>query len=225
MRGLIQFGQDFKYAVRSLSHVKGLALTVIVTLALGIGANAAIFSLVRGVLLRPLVNQDENRLIYIRQSAPGLGEDDTAFSVPEIQDLKGGVPPSREFGDFSVIGFTLLGLGEPREIQGGVVSGNYFEVVGLHPVLGRLIGPQDDGPNAAGVVVLTYRFWNTALKKDPPSSARLFASKVASASARRKSSGSLNLPSRTHKTPRSSPTSSPARITCRPPWSPVACIA
>jgi putative ABC transport system permease protein len=167
MRGLIQFGQDFKYAVRSLSHVKGLALTVIVTLALGIGANAAIFSLVRGVLLRPLANQDENRLIYVRQSAPGLGEDDTAFSVPEIQDLKGSVHSVSEFGDFSVIGFTLLGLGEPREIQGGVVSGNYFEVVGLHPVLGRLIGPQDDGASAAGVVVLTYRFWNTALQKDP----------------------------------------------------------
>src|SRR5256885_10078779 len=167
MRGLIQFGQDLKYAVRSLSHVKGLALTVIVTLALGIGANAAIFSLVRGVLLRPLANQDENRLIYVRQSAPGIGEDDSAFSVPEIQDLKGSVHSVSEFGDFSVIGFTLLGLGEPREIQGGVVSGNYFEVVGLHPVLGRLIGPQDDGANAAGVVVLTYRFWNTALKKDP----------------------------------------------------------
>jgi putative ABC transport system permease protein len=167
MHGLIQFAQDVKYALRSLSRAKGLALMVIVTLALGIGANAAIFSLVRGVLLRPLANRDENRLIYIHQSAPGIGDDDSAFSVPEIQDLKGSVHSLSEFGDFSVIGFTLLGLGEPREIQGGVVSGNYFEVVGLHPILGRLIGPQDDGPNAAGVVVLTYRFWNTALKKDP----------------------------------------------------------
>jgi predicted permease len=167
MHGLIQFGQDFKYALRSLSRAKGLSLTVIITLALGIGANAAIFSLVRGVLLRPLVNRDENRLIYIRQSAPGLGEDNSSFSVPEIQDLKASVHSLSEVGDFSVIGFTLLGLGEPREIQGGVVSGNYFDVVGLDPALGRLIGPQDDGPNAAGVVVLTYRFWNTALKKDP----------------------------------------------------------
>ncbi len=167
MHGLIQFAQDSKYALRSLSRAKGLSLTVIITLALGIGANAAIFSLVRGVLLRPLVNRDENRLIYIRQSAPGLGEDNSSFSVPEIQDVKASVHSLSEVGDFSVIGFTLLGLGEPREIQGGVISGNYFEVVGLHPILGRLIGPQDDGPNAAGVVVLTYRFWNTALKKDP----------------------------------------------------------
>jgi putative ABC transport system permease protein len=167
MHGLIQFSQDFKYALRSLSRAKGLSFTVIITLALGIGANAAIFSLVRGVLLRPLVNRDENRLIYVRQSAPGMDEDNSNFSVPEIQDLKASVHSLSEVGDFSVIGFTLLGLGEPREIQGGVVSGNYFEVVGLHPILGRLIGPQDDGPNAAGVVVLTYRFWNTALKKDP----------------------------------------------------------
>ena len=167
MHGLIQFAYDCKFALRSLSRAKGLSFTVILTLALGIGANAAIFSLVRGVLLRPLVNRDENRLIYIRQSAPGLAEDNSNFSVPEIQDLKASVHSLSEFGDFSVIGFTLLGLGEPREIQGGVVSGNYFEVVGLHPILGRLIGPQDDGPAAAGVVVLTYRFWSTALKKDP----------------------------------------------------------
>src|SRR5262249_54559429 len=59
------------------------------------------------------------------------------------------------------------GLGEPRSIRGGVVSGSFFDVLGLHPVLGRLIGPQDDGPKAAGVVVLTYRFWTTSLGKDP----------------------------------------------------------
>src|SRR5258708_39049860 len=126
------FLHDLAVALRSLAGAKGLAITVVLTLALGIGANAAIFSLVRGVLLRPLVNRDENRLIYIRQSAPGLGEDNSSFSVPEIQDLKASVHSLSEVGDFSVIGFTLLGLGEPREIQGGVISGNYFEVVGLH---------------------------------------------------------------------------------------------
>src|SRR6185295_14599041 len=80
--------RDMRFAMRSLWRVKGLAVTVVVTLALGIGANAAIFSVVRGVLLRPLVNRDEARLIYIRQSAPGIGTDNAAFSVPEIQDLK-----------------------------------------------------------------------------------------------------------------------------------------
>src|SRR6201997_1000727 len=167
MQTLMLFAHDVRFALRSLSHAKGLAFTVILTLALGIGANAAIFSLVRGVLLRPLVNSDENRLIYIQQSAPGINDDNSNFSVPEIKDARASVHSLSAFGEFSALGFTLLGLGEPREIQSGVVSGDYFDVVGLHPVLGRLIEPQDDGPKAAGVAVLTYRFWNTALKKDP----------------------------------------------------------
>jgi putative ABC transport system permease protein len=167
MQTLHLFAQDVRFAIRSLLRAKGLALTVIVTLALGIGANSAIFTLVRGVLLRPLVNRDENRLIYIRQSAPGIGDANSTFSVPEIQDLKASVHSLSEFGDFSAFPFTVIGLGEPRVVQGGVVGGTFFDVMGLHPVLGRLIGPQDDGPKAAGVVVLTYRFWNTALKKDP----------------------------------------------------------
>ena len=161
------FANDLKIAFRSLARTKGLAITVVLTLALGIGANAAIFSLVRGVLLRPLVNADENHLIYIRQSAMGIGSENTTFSVPEIQDIKASVKSISEFGDFSTIGFTMTGLGEPREVRAGVVGGSYFEVMGLHPVLGRLLGPQDDGPKAAGAVVLTYRFWSTEFKKDP----------------------------------------------------------
>ena len=113
-----------KYAVRSLAAAKGLTITVVLTLALGIGANAAIFTLVRGVLLRPLVNRDENRLIYIRQSAPGMGMENAVFSVPEVQDLRQRVKSLSAIGDFSTIGFTLNGLGEPREVQAGVVGGN-----------------------------------------------------------------------------------------------------
>src|ERR1700728_3186368 len=163
----MSFFRDLRGAFHSLMRSKGLATIVILTLALGIGANAAIFTLVRGVLLKPLVNRDENRLMYIRQSALGLGDDNTTFSVPEIKDIETGVHSVSEFGDFSQMSFTMIGLGEPRGVQGGVVSGNYFEVMGLRPVLGRLIGPQDDGPNAAGVIVLTYRFWSTVYKKDP----------------------------------------------------------
>ena len=157
---------DFRFALRSLLRVKGLALTVIVTLALGIGANAAIFSVVRGVLLRPLVNKDEDRLIYIRQSAKGIGADNANFSVPEIRDLKARIKTVTEFGDFSVIEFTMVGLGEPRVVRAGVVGGSYFEVMGLRPVVGRLIGPADDGPKAPGVAVLTYRFWTNTLASD-----------------------------------------------------------
>src|SRR6202167_1899750 len=163
----ITFVRDLKFAVRSLIRTKGLTLTVVLTLALGIGANSAMFSIVRGVLLRPLANRDENRLIYIHQSARGIGAENAAFSVPEIRDLRERVKSLTAFGDFSTIGFTMVGLGEPREIQAGVVGGSYFAVMGLHPVLGRLLDARDDGPTAAGAAVLTYRFWKTGLKGDP----------------------------------------------------------
>jgi predicted permease len=157
---------DLRFALRSLARVKGLTITVILTLALGIGANAAIFSVVRGVLLRPLVNRDENRLIYIRQSAPGLDAENTTFSVPELRDLQASVKTLTAFGDFSTIEFTMVGLGEPRVVRAGVVGGSYFDVMGLRPVVGRLLGPSDDGPKAAGAAVLTHRFWTTSLQGD-----------------------------------------------------------
>ena len=161
-------GRDIRFAVRSLLRARGLAATVIVTLALGIGANAAIFSVVRGVLLRPLVNRDENRLIYIRQSAPGLGAANTTFSVPEVTDFKARATTVGAFGDFSTAEFTMTGLGgEPRTVKAGVVGGSFFDVMGLRPVLGRLLDARDDGPKAAASVVLTHKFWITALNSDP----------------------------------------------------------
>ncbi|MFN2446332.1 MAG: ADOP family duplicated permease [Vicinamibacterales bacterium] len=163
----MSFITDLKFALRSLARTKGLAVTVVLTLALGIGANAAIFSVVRGVLLRPLVNRDQDRLIYIRQSAPGLGVTNANFSVPELRDLQARVKTLSAFGDFSTIEFTMLGLGEPRTVRAGVVGGSYFEVMGLRPVLGRLLGPQDDGENTEGAAVLTHRFWTSAFKSDP----------------------------------------------------------
>jgi putative ABC transport system permease protein len=158
---------DLRFALRQLRKSPGFTSVVVITLALGIGANAAIFTLVRGVLIKPLVNRDEDRLIYIRQSAPGVGNENSTWSMPEIGDLKARVKTLSEFGDFSTIAFTIIGLGEPREVNGGVVNGSFFDVMGLRPVLGRLIGPEDDGPKAASVMVLTYRFWSDALKRDP----------------------------------------------------------
>jgi predicted permease len=160
--------QDIRFALRSLWRAKGIAITVVITLALGIGANAAIFSVVRGVLLRPLVNRDEDRLIYIRQIAPGIGADNLTFSMPEISDLKSRVTTISAFGDFSTVDFAMIGLGaEPRMVKAGVVNGSFFDVIGLRPVLGRLLNAEDEGPSAAGAAVLTYRFWATSLKGDP----------------------------------------------------------
>lgn len=161
------FLNELKIALRSLARVKALWATVALTLALGIGANTAIFSVVRGVLLRPLANRDEDRLIYIRQSAPGINVENATFSVPEIRDIGANLKTIKALGTFSAMDFTIVGLGEPREIHAGVVDGNYFDVMGLKSVLGRLIDARDDGPTAAGVAVLTYKFWTNQLHSDP----------------------------------------------------------
>jgi putative ABC transport system permease protein len=160
--------RDIRFAVRSLVRAKALTVAVVVTLALGIGANAAIFSVVRSVLLRPLVNREADRLIYIRQAAQGLGIQNLTFSVPEINEFKSRVRTMAAFGDFSTVSFTLIGFGlEPRLVRAGVVNGSFFEVMGLRPVLGRLLGPADDGPGATGAAVLTHRYWTDVLGSDP----------------------------------------------------------
>jgi predicted permease len=164
---LADLTQDMRIGLRSLLRTKGMAATVVLTLALGIGANAAIFSVVRGVLLRPLVNRGEDRLVYIRQSAPGLGVANMTFSVPEIEDFKSRMTTIAAFGDFSTLDFTLVGLGEPRVVQAGIVGGGYFDVMGLRPVVGRLLNAGDEGPDAAGAAVLTHRFWTGALDGNP----------------------------------------------------------
>src|SRR5271170_1948578 len=120
------FFRDLRVAIRSLNRVPALWITVALTLALGIGANAAIFSVVRGVLLRPLVNRDESRLIYIRQSALGIKVENTTFSIPEIQDIGARLKTISQLGTFSTLDFTVEGLGDPREIRAGVVDGAYF---------------------------------------------------------------------------------------------------
>src|SRR5437764_5767133 len=123
----MSFIRDLRFAVHSLARTPGLAFAVILTLALGIGANAAIFTVVRAVLLRPLANRDEDRLIYIRQSATGLGDTNMTFSVPEINDIKSRVTTVAAFGDFSTVDFAMIGLGrEPRMVKAGVVGGSLF---------------------------------------------------------------------------------------------------
>ena len=158
---------ELRAALRSLARAKGLSATVVVTLALGIGANAGIMSLVRAVLLKPLVNRDESRIVYIRQSAPGIGAANTTFSVPEIQDMRERVTSLTALAEFSALPFTMVGLGEPRQVRSGVVNGSFFEVMGLRPIMGRLLTEQDDGPSAEGAAVLTYRFWANGLQSDP----------------------------------------------------------
>ncbi len=158
---------DLRFALRSLSRSRGFALAVIVTLGLGIGANTAIFSVVRGVMLRPLPNRDGDRLVYMRQSTNGPGGENIAFSVPEINDFRESSKTLGGIAEYSPITFTLIGDHAAERLSAGLVTGNYFSVMGLSPVIGRAFGPQDDGRGAAPVMILTHEYWESKFGGDP----------------------------------------------------------
>ena len=150
---------DVTYAVRALRHAPVFTAVVALTLALGIGANTAIFSVVRGVLLKPLPHRDGDRLVYLRHSMDGLGGAELTFSVPEVRDLRGGVPSLAGIAEYSPFGVVHQASEGAVRWSVGLVTGNYFQVMGLSPVVGRLTLPSDDGPGAAPVAVLTYATW------------------------------------------------------------------
>ncbi len=158
---------DVRYAARTLRHSRAYTIVVVLTLALGIGANTAIFSVVRGVLLKPLPHRDGDRLVYLRQSADGPGGENLLFSVPEIRDFRAGAPAFSGIAEYSPWNMTLLGHDDAMTINAGLVTGNYFDVMGLKPILGRVTRPSDDGPGVPAVMVLTYDFWMTRFGGDP----------------------------------------------------------
>ncbi len=150
---------DIRYAFRSLRRTPAFTLVVVVTLALGIGANTAIFSVVRGVLLKPLPHREGDKLVYLRHSMDGPGGANLQFSVPEIRDLRTGAKSLAGIAEFSPWVQTLEGNNDAIRLNGGLVTGNFFEVMGLAPVLGRVTQPSDDGSGVPPVMVLTHEFW------------------------------------------------------------------
>ena len=156
---LESLGADIKYAFRSLRHSPAFAAVAIITLGLGIGANTAIFSVVRGVLLKPLPHRDGDRLVYLRHSADGPGRANIVFSVPEVRDFRAGAPSLSGIAEYSPFTFTLQGDNDAIRLRAGLVTGNFFEVMGLSPILGRLTLPSDDGTGVPPVMVLTHDFW------------------------------------------------------------------
>ena len=160
-------GADLRYALRALRRSRAFTAVVVLTLALGIGANTAIFSVVRGVLLKPLPHRDGDRLVYLRQSMDGPGGANLGFSVPEIRDLRNGVPSLAGIAEYSPWTLVHQGAEGAARIDVGLVTGNYFEVMGLSPVLGRLTRPSDDGAGAPPVIVLTHDFWTKRFGGDP----------------------------------------------------------
>ena len=157
---------DVRFAIRALRHASGFTMVVVLTLALGIGANTAIFSVFRGVLLKPLPHRDGDRLVYLRQSADGPGRTNLTFSVPEVRDLRNGVQALSGIAEYSSWSAILQRRDDPLRLNLGLVTGNYFEVMGLSPILGRVTRPSDDGPAAAPVAVLTYEMWTTRFGGD-----------------------------------------------------------
>ena len=150
---------DLRYAMRALRASPAFTAVVVVTLALGIGANTAIFSVVRAVLLKPLPHREGDRLVYLRQSMDGPGGADINFSVPEIRDFRTAAPALGSIAEFSPWFGTLRGKDDAIRIDVGLVTGNFFEVMGLSPILGRVTRPSDDGPGVPAVMVLTHDFW------------------------------------------------------------------
>ena len=138
---------DLRYAARSLMRARGFALAVVVTLGLGIGATTAIFSVVRGVMLKPLPHREGDRLMYLRQSTRGPGGENVAFSVPEINDFRAGSRALGGIAEYSPFTLTLLGDDDAVRLNVGLVTGNYFSVMGLAPVLGRSFG-EGEAPGA-----------------------------------------------------------------------------
>ncbi len=155
------------HTIRSLLKAPGYSALVVVTLALGIGATTAIFCVFRGVLLKPLPHERGDEVVYLQQAATQAGLDDVKFSVPEIIDFRESVRSLTGFGEFSAMPFTMLGVGRPTQVETGIVSANYFQVVGLSPVLGRVLGPADDGAAADPVMVLTFEYWQRVFGADP----------------------------------------------------------
>jgi predicted permease len=157
---------DVRYAVRTLARSRGFTVTVLLTLALGIGANSAIFSLVNGVLLRRLPYANADRIVMVAHPSASLGVADLAFSAPEVADFGTQTASIDGIAEYHSMSFDLLGHGEPRRVQTGVVSADYFRLLGVKPLLGRAFLTGEDQEGAAPVLVLSYRFWVNELGAD-----------------------------------------------------------
>jgi putative ABC transport system permease protein len=157
---------DCGYAFRMMRKNPGFTAIAILTLALGIGANTSIFSVVHAVLLRSLPYPQANQLIFIRQQEKKLGIEDLSFSVKEIDDYRSQNRTLSGLVEYHAMSFTLFGHGDPERVRTGVVSANYFDMFGVQPLLGRTFLPEDDKLGAPPVLVLSYEYWKNDFGSD-----------------------------------------------------------
>lgn len=159
--------QDVSFTLRTMrKNARFTALTVVV-LALAIGANTAIFSLVRGILLRPMPWGNDRRIVLLRQSAPGRNLEDIGFSALEVADYRAQSRTLDAIAEYHNMTFTLLGHGDPERVNTGVVSSSFFTALGVQPILGRNFSVSDDLDNAPSVLILTNRYWRQGFGADP----------------------------------------------------------
>jgi putative ABC transport system permease protein len=159
--------KDLQYGIRALTKNRAFALLAIVTLGLGIGANTAIFSVISGVLLKPLPYANGDRLVLVRQSAPLAGRPNAGVSIKELYDYRELATDFDNLVEYHQMSFDLLNRGEPDRVNTGVVSHNFFDVLGIRPVLGRTFREGDDRPGADAVLVLSYSYWQKKFGGDP----------------------------------------------------------
>ena len=164
---LASIAHDLAYAVRTLRRAPVFTIVAILTLALGIGANTAIFSVINGVLLKPLPYANGDEIIHIVQPVTAGNIEDAGFSATEIADYRAQATALESVVEYHSMSFNMIGRGEPHRVQTGVVSANYFDALGVNPMLGRAFRPGEDEPGAPPVVILAYDFWRTRLGGDP----------------------------------------------------------
>src|SRR5436853_2933718 len=166
--------QDARYGARILIRNPGFTVVAVITLALGIGAYTAIFSMIYGVLLRPLPYQSGDQLVVLRQRAALAGDISTGFSVKEIEDYRQQNQTLSELVEYHSMGFILYGGAEPERIRTGVVSARFFDLMGVKPLLGRTFLPDDEKHGAEAVLILSYDYWQRSHHGDPDIIGRVF---------------------------------------------------
>jgi putative ABC transport system permease protein len=157
--------QDLIYAARTLRKSPGFTFVALLTLALGIGATTAIFSVVYGVLLQPLPFNDAARLILLNETTPRVGV--VSVSYPNFQDWRAQTSQFSQIAAVSSVGFNLAGINQPEAIRGEAVSPNFLSVLGVKPALGRDFDPSEEKAGAAPVLLLSYALWQSHFGADP----------------------------------------------------------
>ncbi len=159
--------QDIRFGLRTLRKNSGFSLLAVLTLALGIGANTAIFSVINGVLLRPLPYRNPDEIVLLQQHAPGLGRDNLAFSIKEVMEYRDQLGTFESVVEYHSMSFTLLSHGEPDRVLTGVVSHDFFDMLGVVPIHGRTFNAADDVLDADAVLMLSHEYWQQKFGGDP----------------------------------------------------------